>query len=67
MSATHLHALIDSLPENPKNEVKDFTEFLLMKSKAKKIKKNREFGAFKGKIWMSDDFDEPLEDFKDYI
>ena len=24
-------------------------------------------GAFKGEIWMSDDFDEPLEEFKDYM
>ena len=25
------------------------------------------FGALKGKIWMSPDFDEPLEDFKEYM
>lgn len=25
------------------------------------------FGQFRGKIWMSDDFDAPLEDFKDYM
>jgi hypothetical protein len=24
-------------------------------------------GKWKGKIWMSPDFDEPLEDFKEYI
>ena len=24
-------------------------------------------GCMKGKIWMSDDFDEPLEDFKEYM
>lgn len=24
-------------------------------------------GSAKGKVWMSDDFDEPLEDFKEYI
>ena len=23
-------------------------------------------GGWEGKIWMSDDFDEPLEDFKEY-
>ncbi len=23
-------------------------------------------GSAKGKVWMSDDFDEPLEDFKEY-
>jgi len=25
------------------------------------------FGCMKGKVWMSDDFDEPLEDFKEYM
>ena len=25
------------------------------------------FGCAKGKIWMADDFDAPLEDFKDYM
>lgn len=25
------------------------------------------FGSLKGKIWISEDFDEPLEDFKDYM
>lgn len=29
--------------------------------------KNRKPGSAKGKVWMSDDFDEPLEDFKDYM
>ena len=24
-------------------------------------------GSAKGQVWMSDDFDEPLEDFKDYM
>jgi len=25
------------------------------------------FGSGKGKIWMSEDFDAPLEDFKEYM
>jgi hypothetical protein len=25
------------------------------------------FGCMRGKIWMSDDFDEPLDDFKEYM
>jgi hypothetical protein len=25
------------------------------------------FGCLKGKIWMSPDFDEPLEEFKEYM
>jgi hypothetical protein len=30
-------------------------------------KKEREFGCAKGEFWMADDFDAPLEDFKDYM
>jgi antitoxin (DNA-binding transcriptional repressor) of toxin-antitoxin stability system len=30
-------------------------------------KRQRHFGSLKGKIWMSDDFDEPLEDFREYM
>jgi prevent-host-death family protein len=28
---------------------------------------DRKPGSAKGEIWMSDDFDEPLEDFKEYM
>jgi predicted DNA-binding antitoxin AbrB/MazE fold protein len=31
------------------------------------LKVARRAGSLKGKIWMSDDFDEPLEEFKDYM
>ena len=30
-------------------------------------KKEREFGCLKGQIWMAEDFDAPLEEFKDYM
>jgi antitoxin (DNA-binding transcriptional repressor) of toxin-antitoxin stability system len=26
-----------------------------------------QFGSARGKIWMSDDFDEPLEEFEEYM
>ena len=29
--------------------------------------KTPRFGCMKGKIWMAEDFDEPLEDFKEYM
>lgn len=32
-----------------------------------KKKKQRKFGSAKGLIKMADDFDAPLEDFKDYM
>lgn len=33
----------------------------------KKAKKERKFGTAKGLIKMSDDFDQPIDDFKDYM
>jgi len=30
-------------------------------------KKVPKLGCMKGRIWMSDDFDEPLDDFKEYM
>ena len=32
----------------------------------KQAKCNRQAGSAKGMVWMSDDFDEPLEEFKEY-
>jgi hypothetical protein len=34
---------------------------------AQQQKKQREFGCAKGEFWMADDFDAPLDDFKDYM
>jgi len=41
--------------------------FLLEKSAKSKKKVIPQFGSAKGKIKMSADFDEPLDDFKDYM
>ena len=35
--------------------------------KSHKISRESMLGCMKGKIWMSDDFDEPLEDFEEYM
>ncbi len=35
-------------------------------AKISPIKRPLRRGSAKGKVWMSDDFDEPLEDFKEY-
>jgi hypothetical protein len=32
-----------------------------------KLKKRGGYGSLKGKIWMSHDFDAPLEDMKEYM
>lgn len=30
-------------------------------------REKRQFGSVEGDIWMSDDFDEPLDDFREYM
>ncbi len=58
---------ISSLPKNMKKEVADFVEFLKQKSKSQIQIKKRKFGYAKDFFKMADDFDEPLEDFKEYM
>ena len=70
MDTSLLYSKLSALPENLKKEVADFIEFLLMKSKqGKPDSKNSspKFGSGKGMFTMHKDFDEPLEDFKDYM
>ena len=60
---------INILPAMLKAEVNDFVDFLMMKNKIEaEPKRKAKFGSLKGeKMWMSPDFDAPLEDFKDYM
>ena len=67
MTNTSLKMEINSLPKALRDEVSDFVEFLKKKNKTKSKLKKREFGCLKGKIKLSKNFDEPLEDFKDYM
>lgn len=61
-------AQLNQLPDNLKNEVMDFIEFLMSKNQNALTTKNRpKFGSAKGKYKMSVDFDEPLDDFKEYM
>lgn len=54
------------LPPENQSEVEHFAEFLLSKNSNHK-KKISLYGVFKDQIFMSDDFDEPLEMFTDYM
>jgi prevent-host-death family protein len=36
-------------------------------AKISPVKKLLKRGSAKGKVWMSEDFDEPLEDFEEYM
>jgi mRNA-degrading endonuclease RelE of RelBE toxin-antitoxin system len=63
---------IEKLPESVKQAVLDYIEFLVNRyaeeaPKTEKAAKRGGLGIWKGKIWISDDFDEPLEDLKDYM
>ncbi|WP_299569173.1 DUF2281 domain-containing protein [uncultured Pedobacter sp.] len=57
---------IESLPAHLRQEVADFVAFLKTKTAKKTKLKAREFGYAKGKIRLSDDFDEPLDVFSEY-
>lgn len=67
MTDTTLKLEINSLPKEMRAEVADFVEFLKTKSKSKPKLKAREFGFAKGKIKLSSDFDEPMDEFKEYM
>ena len=55
------------MPSDLKKQVSDFVSSLKKKSKESKKLKERQFGYAKGFFKMAADFDEPLEDFKDYM
>ena len=70
MIETKIFNAIKLLPENFKQEALHFILFLVEKLKYEEqnpLQKIPRFGAGKVKIVMSPDFDEPLEDFKDYM
>jgi hypothetical protein len=67
MTDLRLYTEFTSLPANLKKEVEDFIRKL--KSGAGKPEKpnRRQFGAAKGFFKMKPGFDEPLDDFKEYM
>lgn len=70
MDTQLLYSKLNQLPENLKSEVLDFINFLLNKPKEHKNPEETpgpKFGSGKGMFIIKDDFDEPLEDFKDYM
>ncbi|ALJ68441.1 MULTISPECIES: DUF2281 domain-containing protein [unclassified Synechocystis] len=73
MTDTALLEKINALPDAMKIEVEHFVEFLLTKQPPVSPvtndgqKKYRQAGVLKGKIWMADDFDAPLEEMQEYM
>ncbi|WP_093326346.1 type II toxin-antitoxin system VapB family antitoxin [Olivibacter domesticus] len=66
-----LYSKLQALPEHMRAEVADFIDFLTAKAKISQEmpqqSKAPKFGSAKGMFKMHDDFDEPLEDFKEYM
>jgi hypothetical protein len=67
MTSLNIYTRFEMLPEHLKQEASDFIDFLTERSKAKKEKISPKPGSAKGKIHMSEDFDAPLDEFKDYM
>jgi len=67
MNNITLYSKLASLPDHLKLEVSHFIEFLTLKAKNTKEKKKPVFGSGKGMFMMKPDFDEPLDDFKEYM
>lgn len=61
-------AQIQQLPEQLKQEVLHYAEYLQKKYAAQNQKKiNRKAGSAKGKYKLAPDFDAPLEKFEKYL
>ncbi len=59
-----------NLKSELRQEVLDFIDFLLEKQKKETNppqKRPSNFGSAKGEVVMSDDFNEPLDEFKEYM
>jgi hypothetical protein len=67
MEQAQLYSKISVLPSDLQSEVNDFVDFLLSKKKKDAKAKKPVYGCAKGEIYISKDFDEPLEDFKEYM
>lgn len=72
MSHAILYSRLIALPEHLKAEVADFINFLSAKHQKEESQSEAsypkpKFGSGKGMFVMHDDFDEPLEDFEEYM
>lgn len=76
MNLTTLQEKFAQLPDALQQEALDFVEFLIHKYQAQDARsansgsssENRGgYGSWKGKIALSEDFDAPLDDMKEYM
>jgi hypothetical protein len=62
-----LYQKISSLPPHKKQEVEAFIDSILKKKDKKTTGKKAKAGSGKGLFVIKPGFDEPLEDFKEYM
>ncbi len=67
MSEPSLYTKISTLPQSIQKEIVDYMEFLIQKHKYQGTKTHPKAGCLKGIFKMSPDFNEPLDDFKEYM
>ncbi|PQA60504.1 type II toxin-antitoxin system VapB family antitoxin [Siphonobacter curvatus] len=66
MLSTTLLSEIRSLSPELQQEVEHFVQFLKAKMDRESTLNEREYGYAKGKVHLSNDFDDPLEAFEEY-
>lgn len=67
MNSLSLQTKLETLPPELKMEVNKFVDFLIEKSAKNKQKAIPVFGSARGKIRMATDFNDPLDDFQEYM
>ena len=70
MTNADLIKKLNQVPENFIQSVTDYVDYILEKAKREANNEHgekRKLGALKGKLKIADDFNAPLDDFKDYM
>lgn len=68
MNDIDIYIKVAALPDDLKDEVSNYVDYLKSKTQNKThVGTSRKAGLAKGLIQMKEDFDEPLEDFKEYM
>jgi len=67
MDSATFQTKIHLLPKPMLQELELYLDYLLFKNKKKIHKKHPKAGCMKGTFKMKNDFDEPLDDFKEYM
>lgn len=68
MNDIDIYIKVATLPDDLKNEVSNYVDFLKFKTQGEEpTKTDRKAGLAKGLIQMKEDFDAPLDDFKEYM